>query len=442
MHVTILGAGYVGLVTGACLTRLGHRVSLVEIDPQRLGPLREGRVPFHEPGLQELLSEAIAARSLSATADASAALEGADLVMICVGTPLRHDGDADLSQVEAACATVARCLPDGRVAVRSTLPLGSTPRLARWLDRPDAQGIVTNPEFLRQGTAIADFMRPTRIVIGTVDGQPNPVAETTRTLYATLDAPVILTDFNSAEMIKNAANAFLATKLSFINEVADLCEAYGADVEDVVTGIGLDPRIGATYLRPGIGFGGSCLPKELANMVRLGQRRGLAMPLMEGAARTNDERSTRIADRLEEEVGSLRGRRVAVLGLSFKPDTDDTRYSPAMALVGTLLDRGATVSGHDPVVPERRTAAELPNMDRAPSAEDAVRQSRLVILATEWPAYQALDWRALARQADEPVLYDGRNALDRQAVRDAGWRLLAVGHGPEADERVEPSGAE
>jgi len=328
---------------------------------------------------------------------------------------------------------VARCSSDVPVAVRSTLPLGTTPRLARWLGRPDAQRIVTNPEFLRQGTAVADFMKPTRIVIGTVDGRSNPVAETVRSVYATLAAPVILTDFNSAEMIKNAANAFLATKLSFINEVADLCEAYGADIEDVVTGIGLDPRIGASYLRPGIGFGGSCLPKELANMVRLGQRRGLAMPLMEGAARTNDERSSRIADRLEEQVGPLRGRRVAVLGLSFKPDTDDTRYSPAVALVGTLLDRGATVSGHDPVVPERRTAAEVPSMERAPSAEDAIRRSRLVILATEWPEYQALDWRALAEQAGEPILYDGRNALDRHAVRDAGWRLLSVGHAQAAE---------
>ena len=384
MHVTILGAGYVGLVTGACLTRLGHRVSLLEIDPQRLGPLRDGRVPFHEPGLQELLSEAIASGSLSATGDEAEASEGAELVMICVGTPLRHDGDADLSQVEAACATVARCLPDAPVAVRSTLPLGSTPRVARWLGRTSAESIVTNPEFLRQGTAIADFMRPTRLVIGTVDGRSNPVAEALRTLYAALDAPVILTDFNSAEMIKNAANPFLATKLSFINEVADLCEAYGADIADVVTGIGLDPRIGGHLSAPRHRLR-RLVPAEGAGQHgSAGSRRGLAMPLMEGAARTNDERSTRIADRLEEEVGPLRGRRIAVLGLSFKPDTDDTRYSPAIALAGTLLDRGATVIGHDPVVPERHTAAELPSMERAPSAEDAIRQSRLVILATEW----------------------------------------------------------
>jgi UDPglucose 6-dehydrogenase len=357
----------------------------------------------------------------------------AELVMICVGTPLRHDGDADLSQVEAACAAIGRSRPDVAVVVRSTLPLGSTPRLAGWLGRPDMSSIVTNPEFLRQGSAVADFLKPTRIVLGTADGGSTAVSDSLNQLYSGLDAPVVMTDFNSAEMIKNAANAFLATKLSFINEVADLCEAYGADVEDVVNGIGLDPRIGSSYLRPGIGFGGSCLPKELANMVRLGQRRGLAMPLMEGAARTNDERASRIADRLEEEVGSLRGRQVGVLGLSFKPDTDDTRYSPAIALIETLLDRGARVAAHDPVVPPDRSAQLLPSMVRAATPDAAIRDSQLVILATEWKEYGDLDWAALASVAADAILYDGRNALDPESVRGAGWRLLAVGHGRQGE---------
>jgi UDPglucose 6-dehydrogenase len=440
MHVTILGAGYVGLVTGACLARMGHRVSLVEINPQRLEPLLVGKVPFHEPGLQEVLSEGLKGGALSATGDEAEAMRPADLVMVCVGTPLRHDGDADLSQVEEACAGIARCRTDVPVVVRSTLPLGSTPRLAEWLGRQDPASIVTNPEFLRQGTAVADFLSPTRIVIGTHDGAANPVSEAVTELYARLEAPLILTDFNSAEMIKNAANAFLATKLSFINEVADLCEAYGADVDAVVTGVGLDPRIGSTYLRPGIGFGGSCLPKELANMVRLGQRRGLAMPLMEGAARTNDERSTRIADRLEDEVGPLRDLRIALLGLAFKPDTDDTRYSPAIALAGTLLDRGARVRGHDPVVPQQRSAELLPDMERVDAPEEAVHGSDLVILATEWPEYRSMDWAGLAAVAGRAILYDGRNALDRDSIRAGGWRLLAVGHGRQ--EEAQAAGVE
>jgi UDPglucose 6-dehydrogenase len=429
MHITILGAGYVGLVTGACLARMGQSISLLEIDPKRLRPLRQRQIPFHEPGLQELVTEGMENGVMTATGDGEEALRPADIVMICVGTPLRQDGDADLSQIEAACESIARIRPDVPVVVRSTLPLGSTSRLTDWLKRLDANGIVTNPEFLRQGTAVADFLRPTRVVIGTADGTSNHVSRAIAELYESLGAPVMLTDFNSAEMIKNAANAFLATKLSFINEVADLCEAYDADVGAVVKGMGLDPRIGATYLRPGIGFGGSCLPKELANMVRLGQRRGLAMPLMEGAARTNDERSSRIADRLEEEVGPLRGRKIGVLGLSFKPDTDDTRYSPAIALVGTLLDRGATIRAHDPVVPRHRTRELLPSVKRVGEARLAIRGSELVILATEWPEYRALDWSALAGQTERAVLYDGRNALDRALLLTSGWQLLAVGHG-------------
>jgi UDPglucose 6-dehydrogenase len=429
MYVTIIGAGYVGLVTGACLAKLGHRISLLESDPQRLGPLREGHIPFHEPELQPLLSSGISTNSIAATDDPREAMRDAQLVMICVGTPLRHDGDADLSQVESACAAVAAAGDDVAVVVRSTLPLGSTAGLADWLQRDGMSSVVTNPEFLRQGSAVADFLAPTRIVIGTDDGAANEVSAAAEIVYRDLKAPIILTDFNSAEMIKNAANAFLATKLSFINEVADLCEAYGADVEAVVSGMGLDPRIGSSYLRPGIGFGGSCLPKELANMVRLGQRRGLAMPLMEGAARTNDERSSRIADRLEEEVGPLRGMRIGVLGLSFKPDTDDTRYSPAVALIETLLDRGANVAAHDPVVPPHRTERMMPAVVRAATPDEAIRGSELVILATEWKEYGDLDWAALAGLAARPILYDGRNALDPESVRGDGWRLLAVGHG-------------
>jgi UDPglucose 6-dehydrogenase len=429
MHVTIIGAGYVGLVTGACLAKLDHRVSLLESDPQRLRPLRDGHIPFHEPDLQPLLSSGISSGSISATDDPREAMRETELIMICVGTPLHQDGDADLSQVESACAAVAAARGDVAVVVRSTLPLGSTTGLAAWLRRDGMSSVVTNPEFLRQGSAVADFLAPTRIVIGTHDGAATNVSAAVEVLYQDMKAPTILTDFNSAEMIKNAANAFLATKLSFINEVSDLCEAYGADVEAVVSGMGLDPRIGSSYLRPGIGFGGSCLPKELANMVRLGQRRGLAMPLMEGAARTNDERSSRIADRLEQEVGPLRGMRIGVLGLSFKPDTDDTRYSPAVALIETLLDRGAKVAAHDPVVPRERTARLMPTMVRAATADDAIRGSELVILATEWKEYREIDWAAAAGSAANPTLYDGRNALDPKVVRDGGWRVLAVGHG-------------
>jgi UDPglucose 6-dehydrogenase len=437
MHVCIIGAGYVGLVTAAGLASAGHTISLLEISPHRLEALRNGRVPFHEPGLQELVTRSMASGSLRVTDDPATALAGAELAMICVGTPLSADGDADLSQVRSACEAIAAWAPLIPVVVRSTLPLGTTEHLPEWLNRSGPDGLLTNPEFLRQGTAVSDFLNPTRIVVGQAHGAADAAVEQVRSLYAGFDAPFILTDFATAEMIKNSANAFLATKLSFVNEVADLCEAYGADVQVVVRGMGLDPRIGTTYLRPGIGFGGSCLPKELANMVRLGAARELTMPLMRGAARTNEERPAQIAQRLDRLVGGLRGRRVAVLGLTFKPDTDDTRYSPSLALVARLLEYGAAVVAHDPVLP--LTAQTLPHLERAEDPATAITGAELVVLATEWPMYQALDWIRMASLARTPVLYDGRGVLDRQALDNAGWTLVTVGRGSSSAATAAPA---
>lgn len=426
MQISIVGGGYVGLVTAACLARMDHVVRILEVSPTRVSALRAGRTPFYEPGLQELLSEAVESGSLRASDDAEDSLAAADLVMICVGTPLADDGAADLSQIASACATIREHVPEATVVVRSTLPIGSTAGLREWLGRSCMDGVVTNPEFLRQGTAVRDFQRPTRIVIGTEDGTENQAARAVRKLYRPLDAPVLVTDYATAEMIKNVANAFLATKLSFINEVADLCEAYGANVETVVTGIGYDPRIGSGYLRPGIGFGGSCLPKELANLVRLGQWKGLAMPLLESAGRVNDTRASRIADRLELATSGLRDRRVAILGLSFKPDTDDLRYSPSLALATRLLERGARVIAHDPVVPLHATS-DVVGLERAADAESAIDDAELVVLATEWRQYRDLPWAELRARASDPLLFDGRNALDHIRLRKAGWRVLAIG---------------
>lgn len=427
MQIAILGAGYVGLVTGACLAELGHVVTLVEVSPRRLDDLREGRVPFHEPGLQPLLSKGLAAGRLRVTDDAAEALPTASLVLVCVGTPLDPSGAADLAQVQAACAAIAGGQPRIPVAVRSTLPLGSTSLLANWLGRDDLSGVVTNPEFLRQGSAVSDFMHPARIVIGTDGGDENAVAAAVADLYRELGAPILFTTFASAEMIKNSANAFLATKLSFINEVADLCEAYGASAAEVVAGIGLDPRIGSTYLRPGIGFGGSCLPKELANMVRIGRDRGLAMPLMAGAAQTNELRAMHTADRLEQATGSLAGACIGVLGLSFKPDTDDVRYSPALQLISELEKRGAVVAAHDPAVPLEVTASSHPNLKRVADPRQAVADADIVVLATEWPVYAQLPWEDLRREVRGAVVFDGRNTLDHERLLDAGWRVIVVG---------------
>lgn len=426
LSLGLLGAGYVGLVTAVCLAHLGHHVTVVETDRDRLRRLVAGRAPFHEPDLQQLLTNALGSGRMDVTGDA-AALAGSDAVLVCVGTPLRADGAADLSQVRAACRAIALHAGDAVVVMRSTLPIGSDASLDAWLGRPGLRLVATNPEFLRQGTAIHDFLQPTRIVIGTPMGTGTRASSLVRRMYAGIDAPLVLTDFASADMIKNAANAFLATKLSFINEVADLCEAYGADIDAVVEGIGLDPRIGHGYLRPGIGFGGSCLPKELANLRRMGQLRGLPLPLIAAASRENDTRASRLADRLEMTIGDLASHRVAILGLAFKPHTDDLRYSPALGLAGTLLERGARVVAHDPAVRMAATA-DIPELERAKTARDAIEGADLVILATEWPEYAACDWRDLALRANVPLLYDGRNALEVDQLTEAGWTVLQVGH--------------
>jgi len=426
MQASVLGAGYVGLTTAVCLAKLGHSVTAYDASPDRSTALRAGAVPFHERGLPGLLQEGLSSGRLCIADSMESALEGADLVLVCVGTPLDDSGTADLAQVRSACGSIADHAPRAHVVIRSTLPLGETVNAALWLGRESLDGVVTNPEFLRQGNAVDDFLAPTRIVVGTPDGTTTRAAELALDLYAEISAPILITDFNSAEMIKNAANAFLATKLSFINEVADLCEAYGADVKAVVRGIGLDPRIGSTYLNPGIGFGGSCLPKELANMVRLGQQRDVAVPLMAGAAQTNERRAGRTADRIESLSGAVQGQRIALLGLSFKPGTDDLRYSPSLALARELVSRGARVIAHDPAVPMWATA-EIDGLQRAAEAESACAQSDLVIVATEWPEYGDLDWNGLVHHVQRAVVFDGRNMLNAGELRDHGWKVIEVG---------------
>jgi UDPglucose 6-dehydrogenase len=426
MNLVVIGAGYVGAVSGVCLAHRGHDVCLVESAPQRLEGYLRGHVPFFEPGLEELYEEVVASGKLHATGDGAASLATCDAVLLCVGTPLSADGEADLGQVRSACDAVRAVGGDPVVVVRSTLPLGTTAVLAEWLGRDSLDRVVTNPEFLAQGTAVRDFLSPTRIVVGTADGAESPASALVERLYEGFDAPILVTDFASAEMIKNVANGFLATKLSFINEVADLCEAYGADVEAVARGIGLDPRIGSGYLRPGIGYGGSCLPKELANLVRLGRSRGLPMRMLGAAGEANDERADVITARLEETFGPIGGRRVAMLGLSFKPDTDDTRYSPAVALARALMRRGAQVVAHDPAVP-RAVSDRVEGLTRAATPEEAVAEADLVVLATEWRQYRDLDWAALGRLARSRIVFDGRNALDAAALRGAGWWVVRIG---------------
>ena len=426
MNVCVIGGGYVGTVTAAGLAKRGTNVTLLEADPERAASFARGEVPFHEPGLQDLFAEMVLDGHLRVDGDPGRALEPAGAVLICVGTPLDASGGADLTQVQSACSMVRRWAPDVVVIIRSTLPLGSTDLVAGWLGRPDMDRVATNPEFLRQGTAIGDFLRPTRIVIGTNRGRRTAAAEAVERLYEGIDAPVIVGDFASAEMIKNAANAYLAMRLSFVNEIADLCEAYGGDIEVVTKGLGLDPRIGSSYLRPGIGFGGSCLPKELDNLVRLGRSQDLAIHTFAAASQSNVERPGRVADRLERILGPLAGRRVGLLGLAFKAGTDDTRYSPALALAKELLERGASIRAHDPEVGMAATLG-LAGLVRVAAAEDVFDDAHLVVVATEWPEYRTTDWGSLVERVSVPVVFDGRNLLDRSDLEAAGWQVISIG---------------
>jgi UDPglucose 6-dehydrogenase len=444
MRIVVLGLGYVGLVTATGLARLGQNVVGVDTDAAKLGVLRRGEAPFYEPNLQGELTEQLSQGRLRVTDDTVAALRGADMVMICVGTPSRPTGDADLGAVETVVEMLGRHLDRGTVVVlRSTVPVGTTRRVEAVLNAAaghrldgDHVSVLVNPEFLRTGRALEDFLRPTRVVIGTT-GSPGPETDRLAALYRAFDTPILVMDAESAELVKNAANSYLATRVSFVNELAGLCEATGADVEHVIVGLATDPRIGAEYLRPGIGYGGSCLPKDVQSMLAMGREHGVSLELIAATDRVNAALPARIVDRLAAVLGSLDGSRIAVLGLAFKPETDDIRESPALRVATELHARGAEVIGCDPqaAAPARRA---LPWILIADDPMSALRDADAVVLATEWAQYVTLDLAAAAAAMRRPVLLDGRQAFDAQGAIEAGFVYIGVGEpvereGPTSD---------
>ena len=422
-RIVVVGAGYVGLVTAVGLADLGHRVEVVETRHDRLTALRAGRSPIHEADLPERLSANLASGRLTVADTPSL---DAELVMVCVGTPIGGDGRSDLSQLDSALRSLAPLLAAGAaLVVRSTLPPGATRLVVEWTGLP-TERIFTNPEFLRQGTAVSDFLHPTRIVIGAFPDADQATLRRVVGLYEALEAPVLVVDVTAAELIKNGANAFLALKLSFANEMAGLAEEYGTDIDDVLTGIALDPRIGGQYMRPGLGFGGSCLPKELKALAVTGGDRGLGMHVTRAASDANAAQQQRFVDRIEGAVGDLAGRRVALLGLAFKAGTDDVRDSPALAVARTLLERGADVRAHDPAA-EANATRELAELIVVDVAEDAIDGAEVLVVATEWPEYRDLDWAEVRRRMAGDLVVDGRRLLDGQEVRRHGFRYVAVG---------------
>jgi UDPglucose 6-dehydrogenase len=436
--VLVVGAGYVGLVTAVGLAGLGHRVHLVEIRRDRLEMLRRGIPPIHEAGLPEALTAALTSGALTVSAEPTAA---AAVALVCVGTPIGADGRSDLSELRAALSGLVPYLGPGvPLVVRSTVPPGSTRLAVEWSGVPPRR-VFTNPEFLRQGTALDDFRRPSRIVIGRFpDADPAALA-LVESLYDGIDAPRLVVDVAAAELIKNGANAFLALKLSFANEIASLSEEYGADVDEVIGGIALDPRIGSQYMRPSFGFGGSCLPKELQALAAAGAARGLSMDVTMAASSANAAQQARFGERIESVVGGLGGRRIGLLGLAFKAGTDDVRESPALAVAAQMLDAGASVRAYDPQAGVNARAA-LPGLDIAASAAEALDGADAAVIGTEWPEFAALDWSALRDRMARPVVLDGRRILDARRMRELGFRYEAVGSPPGAGDpltRPEPS---
>jgi UDPglucose 6-dehydrogenase len=430
----MIGAGYVGLVSGACFADFGHQVICIDKDAAKVEALNRGKIPIFEPGLAELVEANVRQGRLQFAADTSR-IGDAEVVFIAVGTPSRRgDGHADLTFVYAAVREIAPLLSHTAVVVtKSTVPVGTGDEIERILRelRPDAElQVVSNPEFLREGAAIQDFKHPDRIVIGTSDAGAGAVlAEIYRPLY--LNAPPLLyVTRRTAELIKYASNAFLATKITFINEIADLCEKVGADVQEVARGMGLDNRIGGKFLHAGPGFGGSCFPKDTAALLKTALDYGVALRIVETVAAVNDQRKRAMARKVVAALGgSVRGKTIAVLGLTFKPNTDDTRDSPAIPLITALHDLGATVRGYDPAGMEQAKPL-LPAVQYSTSAYAAAEGADAVVIATEWEQFRALDLDRLKRVMAQPVIVDLRNIYRDEEMKRAQFRYFGIGRAP------------
>jgi UDPglucose 6-dehydrogenase len=417
--VGVIGVGWVGLVTAACFAELGHPVIARDILPEKVESLSRGEVTIHEPGLTELIRRN--AERITFTTDMGELLAGAQLLFVCVDTPPTYSGDADLSRVRAV---VDELPADGKhvLVMKSTVPAGTGASIRR-----DVPGLsyVSCPEFLKEGTAVEDFMHPDRVVIGADPGDEEP-AGAVAALYEPLGGEILRTDVASAEMIKLASNAFLATKISFINEIANVCEEVGADVAQVAAGMGLDGRIGRSFLRAGIGYGGSCFPKDVSALKMLAGNTGYHFQLLTAVIEVNELQKRRVVGKLEKHLGSLLGKRVALLGLAFKPDTDDMREASSLVLAARLQGEGAEVVAYDPVAHER-AAGLLGSVEMAGSAQEALAGADAAVLVTEWGEFAELDWADAAARMARPLLVDGRNFLDPRKLIDAGFEYEGIG---------------
>jgi UDPglucose 6-dehydrogenase len=431
MRLAVLGTGYVGLVAGAGFSDFGNEVICVDIDAAKIERLRRGEVPIYEPGLDKLVAHNVEEQRLFFSTDIAEAVRGAEVVLIAVGTPPGQDGSADLSQVLSAAQAIGRAINGFTVVVtKSTVPVGTTEKvqatIAQVTDQPFA--VVSNPEFLKEGDAVADFMKPDRVIIGTSDPRARDVMRHLYAPFVRTNDRVLFMDARSAELTKYASNAFLATRISFMNDMANLCERVGADVEMLRRGLGLDPRIGAKFLYPGVGYGGSCFPKDVRAAMATAKEYSGTLEILEAVHRVNERQKGVLAEKIISHFnGNVRGKKIAVWGLAFKPGTDDIREAPALVVIDRLLAAGAKISAHDPVAHEAVQKVLGDKIEYAELNYDAAEGASAVALMTEWHQFRRPNFHRLKKMMAEPVLFDGRNVWDADEVRGVGFTYYGIG---------------
>lgn len=432
MKLCIIGSGYVGLVSGACFAEVGHNVICVDNDQRKVDMLKAGKIPIYEPGLEELVTQNVAAKRLHFTASIEEGVDNSDVVFIAVPTPPQPDGSVDLSYIERVAREIAGVLKPGQYRVivdKSTVPVKTGEKVADTIRRYNKQGadfdVVSNPEFLREGCAVPDLMKPDRIVVG---GNSERAVALMQKVYEPFMAPVLVTDINSAELIKHAANSFLALKISYINAVAQICEASGADVEKVADGIGSDKRIGRNFLNAGIGYGGSCFPKDIAAFIAIADQLGVPFSLLKEVQRINATQRERFLAKVREALWVLKEKKIAVWGLTFKPDTDDVRSSVAVDVVRDLVAEGASVTVYDPKGMEKAKEYKLvEGAILASSPLEAAQGAEALIVATEWKEFAGVDLEELKKVMHTPLIFDGRNLLDPETARSFGFTYTSIG---------------
>jgi UDPglucose 6-dehydrogenase len=431
MHIAVIGTGYVGLVTGACFAEFGVDVTCVDVDASKIEKLNNGIIPIYEPGLDQLVERNIKAGRLHFTTDIGVGVKGAQVVFLAVGTPPKEDGSPDMSYYQQAAKDVAETMDGYKVLVtKSTVPIGTGKWLREFvaanLKSPTEFGVASNPEFLREGAAIDDFMRPDRVVIGSNEERAIEVMkELYRPLYL-IETPIVITSLEAAELIKYAANAFLATKITFINEVANLCDAIGCDVHDVAKGMGMDNRIGRKFLHPGPGYGGSCFPKDTRALTTVADQFGIETRIVDAVIEANERQRDAMIPKIEKLVGDLNGKKVGMLGLSFKPETDDMRESPAIDIVKAITARGGTVKAFDPVAMDE-AKHYLNGIEYAEDEYDAIDGADVLVIVTEWNQFRALDMDRVKKLLKSPKIADLRNVYEPRDMRELGFEYIGVG---------------